>query len=368
MGKYRGERWELTYDVENAYGEAPTSSLTAKNLFGVFDSARLPDPSFDHQRFWMMNPANRNFYVAYKGRASCNGSIGDITLLDGRPLFLPIADTITHTGEGPYVHTINETINLPSIRLVATNISDEDVTPEELSRWFVGGKVGRATYSCQEGGMLKMALDDMQFKMPYYKAPSSVKISPWYDVDAVRQTFTYPCSEPYYFSQGSIKAKFPSLGMTEVEIPFVRSFSLSVSNSLQPRYYVTSNEEKVPYEIWEGRREYSLSLALDLVDHPTNTFEKDTPLLELLSQGMDSTTLKGAAIELTFTKGENNYIKFITPADYTPDCGGDEQGALVVNCSMPITTEGVVGVTMEMRPRNLKIEVKDSIAGTDYPV
>ncbi len=368
MGLYRGERWEITYDVEDTYGAAPNNYMTATNLFGVFDAATLPDPTFEHQPKWLMNPANRNYYVAYKGLARSNGSIPNITLLDGRPLFLPIADTIVHTGsEAPYTHTINETVGLPSIRLVATNISSEDTSPDELCRWFVGGKVDRASYMCEQGGTLMMSLDTMMFKMPYFKDSVPVSdLSPWYDADVARQSFTYTCNEPYYFSQGLIKMKVPYLGSTEVTIPSVRSFKIDVSNALEPKYYISTNTEKVPYQIYEGRRTYRLAMQVDLVDHISG-FTKDTPLLELLNQGMD-TTFKGAAIDITFTRGANDTIQFVTPADYTPACGGESQGALIVSAPMPVGGgEGVLSVSMEMICRNLKIVVVDSIAGTSYP-
>jgi hypothetical protein len=368
LGKYRGERWQLSYGIEAAYGAAPAAGLTATNLLGVFDSATLPDPSFDHQGYWLQNPSNRDYYIAYKGKAASSGSISNIILLDGRPLFLPIANTISHSAApSPYTHTINETVNLPSIRLVVTNFSDEDTTPDELTRWFVGGKVGRTTYHCDEGGMLMMSLEDIQFKMPYFlDSETTSTLTPWYDTDAVKQTFSYPCSEPYYFSQGTIKMKVPVLGMAEVTIPSVRSFKLSVNNNLSPKYYIATNDEKVPYEIWEGRRQYSLALQIDLVDEDVSGFTKDTPFLELLNQG-DNTTFKGASVELKFAKSDDDYITFTTPADGTPACGGNSQGDLITSAPMSIGTEGVTSVSMSMLCRNLKIEVKDAIAGTSYP-
>jgi hypothetical protein len=365
---YRGERWELSYGVESVYGAAPTGAMTATQLFGVFDDATLPDPTFEHQPWWMMNPDSRNYYVAYKGRARSEGSIPNVMLIDGRPLFLPISKTITHTGSSPaFVHTINETIELPSIRVVAANYEDADASPGALVRWFVGGKVNRATYQCTEGGMLMMSLDDVSFKMPYFKdIGTTTALLPWYDADAVKQTLDYPCTEPYYFSQSTIKMKLPSLGMVETTVNSIRSFRLDVNNNLEPKYYLATNAEKVPYEIREGRRNYRLAMQVDLVDMAAG-WTKDTPFLELLGQGMDTTVFRGAAIEITFTRGADDYIKFITPADYTPECG-DSQGSLIVRAPTNIATEGLISVPMEMICRNLKIVVGDSIAGANYPV
>jgi len=365
MGFYRGERWQISYGIEASYGAAPAGGLTATNIFGVFDSATLPDPQFDHQPWWFMNADNRNYNLAYKGKASSSGSIPNIVLLDGKPLFLPIADAITHTGASdPYTHTINETVDLSPIRVVCTNY---DNTTEKLNRWFVGGKVNRATYKCDQGGMLMMSLDDIQFKMPYFldEPTATTTLSPWYDADAATQSLTLPSTEPYYFSMGVVKMKIPILGMTEVTIPSVRGFSLSVTNDLIPKYYIADNTEKVPYQIYEGRRKYNLSLQVDLID--SGSFDKNTPWLELINQGMD-TTFKGSSIDLTFTRGTNDSIQFITPADGTPAAGAENQGALVVSAPFSINTEGVVGVTMSMLMRDLKIVVVDSIAGSGYPV
>jgi len=368
MGFYRGERWQLSYGIESTYGEAPTGSTTSTNLFGVFDTATLPDPSFDHQPWWMMNADNRSYNIAYKGKASnIQGSIPNVILLDGRPLFLPLADAITHSGSDPYTHTINETLNLKSIRLSCANYANNDT--DVLNRWFVGGKVNRATYKCDSGGMLMMSLDDIQFKMPYFKDPDTTTgLTPWYDADATPQTLSLPSTEPYYFSQGVIKMKVPILGMTEHTVSSVRGFQISVSNDLVPKYYISTNVEKVPYQIYEGRRKYSLSMAVDLIDQGTGDgFFKETPFLELLNQGMD-TTFKGSAIDITFTRGTNDTIQFITPADYTPAAGAEQQGSLVVSAPFSINTEGVVGVTMSMTMRNLKVVVVDSLASSVYPV
>jgi len=359
--------------MESVWGEAPTALLDATQLFGVFDDCSLPDPTFEMQPWWIMNPAARNYYVAYKGRARSEGAIPNIILLDGRPIFLPLADAIEHSaGPAPYTHTINGTIKLPSFRVVATNYSDDDTAATELVRWFVGGKVNRATYQCDEGGLLTMSLDDISFKMPHFKDENDTNIQGWYNEHAVSQTFDYTCTEPYYFSEGCIKMKLPLLGMDEIIIPSVRSFRLDVNNNLDPKYYIATNAEKVPYEIIEGRREFRLALQVDLVDQTSvygeSVFTKDTPFLELLNQGMDGTVFKGAAVEITFTKSTNDYIKFTTPASYDPDCGPENQGALLVRGPTNIVTESVISVPMEMICRDLKVEIGDSLAGAVYPV
>lgn len=441
MSKYRTERWEISYAKELTYGEAPDGTKTATHQFGVFQEATLPNPSFDHQGYWYQNPAARHYYAAYKGKATSTGSIGNIILLSGAPVFLPIAESIastgTDTGVGgstlngahaaglttltvvsgtgyadgdyiqvdtgasaevrqivsgggttslvvdlplqfahltgavcnevgtPFTHTISETIKLPSFRVVCSNYEDVDTAPNKLVRWFAGGKVNSASYHCEEGGMLMMDMS-MLFKMPYFKdAATHTTLTPWYDADTAAQTIVNPCREPYYFSQGVIKLKVPVIGIgTEVTLTSIKSFRLDVNNELQPKYYLTTNDEKVPYEIWEGRRTYKLNLQIDLVDMAAS-WTKDIPFLELLNQGMD-TTFKGACIDMKFSKSATDYIQFTTPASGTSTAS--DQGALVISAPMNVGGTGIITVSMDMMCKDLKIVVVDDLAGDSYPV
>lgn len=373
MAKYRGEKWEVTYGIEpdGSYGLAPAAGLTALFQFGVFQEATLPNPRWENQFIWAMNPTARNYFIGYKGKAVSNGNIGNIIVLDGTALALPLSNDIAHSslGGGVYQHLINETIKLPSFRVVATNIGDtEPAPPDTLVRWFVGGKVNTATYRCDEGNILSMDLG-MIFKMPYFTAtaPSSSSIAPWYDADAVRQTgLTNTCSEPYYFSQGVITMKVPYLGGASAVIATVKQFKLDVSNNLDPKYYITTGVEKVPYEIWEGKREYTLTLTVDLVDN--DGWKKDSPLLELLNQGMNGGAFTGAAFDIKFSRSANDYIEFITPASGTATCGGNNQGSLLMSAPMPVGGTGIITTTMEFKSRTLLIKVVDGLASTAYPI
>lgn len=440
MSKYRTERWEISYAKETTYGEAPDGTKTAIHQFGVFQEATLPNPQFDHQGYWYQNPSARHYYAAYKGKAQSSGSIGNIILLSGAPVFLPIAETIASTGTdsgaggstvdtdhaagvttvkvhdgtgyadddyiqigtgssaevrqivsgggtvnlvidlptqfahadsatcnevaAPFTHTISETIKLPSFRIVCSNYEDVDTSPNKLVRWFAGGKVNSASYHCEEGGMLMMDMS-MLFKMPYFKdVDTHTGLTPWYDADTAAQTITNPCREPYYFSQGVIKLKVPVLGMVEATLTSIKSFRLDVNNELQPKYYLADNDEKVPYEIWEGRRTYKMNLQIDLVDM-ASTWTKDIPFLELLNQGMD-TTFKGANIDLKFSKSATDYIEFTTPASGSPSAS--DQGALVVSAPMNVGGTGIITVSMDMICKDLSIVVVDDLAGDSYPV
>jgi len=260
---------------------------------------------------------------------------------------------------------MRDTVNLKSFRIVATNIDDAGTTG--LVRWYCGGKANRVTYHCEEGNVLMMSLDEALFKMPYYVDDDATDISPWYDADTAKQSLTLPTTEPYYFSYGAFKMKMAANTLTEESIPSIRNFRLDVSNNLEPKYYIMTNDEKVPYQIYEGKREYRLSFTVDLVDYSTGSFDKNDLFLELMKQGID-TTLKGSGVELTFTRGVNDTIRFRTPLDYTPTHGGDEQGGLIIRAPHNIGTDGIMSVPVEMICRDLEIQVVDSVAPGDYPI
>ena len=481
---YRGEKWRLSYGVESAYGESPTSdgnnhitsSTPSMNLFGVFQDATLADPTFDHTPYWFQNSNNRNYTMAYKGKATCQGSIPNIVLLNGWPLALPISNTILHgfgvivgnsgtiaaansplissgngynntvtistigtfsiylpdgttgtattagltvdnspvsltTGlnsiavsgagtpktitirltsaiSGRYVHVINDSINLKSFRVAASYYdATSGMGTATLNRYFVGGKVNTATYSCEEGGMLQMSLNDIKFKMPYYLEDANDPeatiphvrggIAPWRDLDVIEQNAPIPSTEPFYFSYAALKMKLAANAMEESIIRSVRKFNIEVDNNLDPKYYLMTNDEKVPYQIYEGKRTYKLGMEIDLIDNlDSGNFDKNDFFRELLNQGKD-TILTGAGMQLTFTKpsdSQNNgdYIMFNMPGQYTPVSGANTQGGLVVRAGHPIIMDNIVSVGVEMIMPSLTIVVCDGISGsavdgTAYP-
>ena len=76
-------------------------------------------------------------------------------------------------------------------------------------------------------------------------------------------TFDRPATAPYYYSQGSVKM-FGVTSTTEAELARIASFSLSISNNTEPKYYVGTQYDgrRAPKEQYEGNREYSMSASL----------------------------------------------------------------------------------------------------------
>jgi len=106
MAVIRGEQWTVTWapqyrdngvgltDVE--YDDCVVDETWLTNIFGVFAGANLPDPNIDFDKHWAYGDlSNRNYYVAYKGKAAFAGGIGDILLLNGASMRLPFGPCAT---------------------------------------------------------------------------------------------------------------------------------------------------------------------------------------------------------------------------------------------------------------------------------
>ncbi len=340
MAVIRGENWKLTYCVESVYGTDPgTASLV--NSLGVVQSATISDPQIDYQSFWGMSTGQyRNWWITYKGRIALSASVPEFLLLNGAPMFLPLGVCDT-TGTNPYTHTMTETYDLPSITMhvTYTDTSGSNV----LMRRFCGGKVGRATFSATEGDFLKMSLDDIQFKNLYHNQSDYT----WYSANVADVTPSYPCTEPYLFSYGS-------LTLNGTEFARVREFRLSVDNALEPKYYVTNDAiSQLPYEHREGRRQYQLGVTCDIED--ASLYK------ELIAQGTYTSVYKGFDVSMVFTRGSNDTITFTTPATTAAACGGN-MGCLIRSAPHAIVADPLVSVPMDIICRNLKIVAVDAVS------
>ena len=341
----RGETFKLGWSPESSYGIDPGTSAYTR-VFGVVQSATMPDPVIDFQPFWTLGTASsRNWYIAYKGKMVLSGSIPDIILLDGRILSLGIGNVSNSSGS-PYTHTITESTTLPSIALHVTY--DDSSGTVKLMRRFFGGKVSRMTIEASEGDFLKCAMDEIAFVDWSHDQAGEPK----YASGVADVTLSYPTSQPYLFSYGSL-----SLGGTT--FARIRNFRLEISNNLEPKYYITTTavgSNQLPYEYREGHREYRLAVTVDIED--ASLYK------ELIRQGTYSTVYKGFQFIATFTRGVNDTITMTMPTT-TPAAGGDAMGCLITRAPHNIVTDPVVSVPLDIIGRNLGIVVVDS--NTTYP-
>jgi len=255
--------------------------------------------------------------------------------------------------------------------------------------------VDSATLSAEEGGLVTYGWDSVPFMgmvhnqgayngktndiadaAPYPGGPSNTDL-PGYammhsiDSDNVgipatssgTVTHNFPSTEPYYFSQGEIKIH----GITFAR---VRSFSLSVSNGVEPRYYVKPafGRNRGPNEMREQAREYGLSCTIASEDSAvgTSTSENANALFkELILEGdygtPSSPSKKGLDVVLTFTRGTNDKIVVTIPDDGTAATGLNEQGAFITAANHSIDGNNPIQSDVDMIFRNMKIDIYDSI-------
>ena len=249
--------------------------------------------------------------------------------------------------------------------------------------FYFGGKVGGMSLAGEEGGMVTCSWDSVNFlgmihnqrKTGLVTTPADNNI-PFYGLmQPIRSsTVDFPKEEPYYFSQGEITM----FGQT---IARIRSFSLSIANGEEPRYYITKQmgRRRGPAEIREGRREYSLAVTLALPDagmtkDDTNTTNAAATALftELLLEGNYGGTdhnrvgKKGFNVTLEFTRGNvvsgfEDKITVTIPDDGTSATGGNQQGAFIRTAPHNITEDNPFQVEADILFRNLKIDVQDSV-------
>lgn len=341
----RGERWELSYGIEDIYGTDPgTANLT--NFFGVFEKATLGDPELEFMPFWgITDTAGRTYSIAYKGKWAFTSSIGDVLLINACPLHLPIG-LYGDTGSSPtFTHTATSANELPSLTMHST-FWDSNGTIK-LMRRNIGGKVSKASYTAEEGGQLKMSIDELVFKNISHDQSGYAK----YAAGVARPTITLPTTEPYYFSMGTVTL----VGASSLEIARIKSFKLDVNNNCEPKYYVSDNADagRIPYEIREGRREIDFSATVDVSDAALFN--------EILQEGTYSDVYKGLQVTIVFERDTNDTITFTLPPD-TPAAGTHAQGCLLKKGKIDIVTDPVVPQELEFMVRDVKIVAVDSVA------
>jgi len=288
-------------------------------------------------------------------------------------------------------HHIVESVILDTMTWHAHMRDSSETTANDFDRRYVGGMVGSCSISGDEGGMLMTSWDSVQFLDMFHnqKEVSQSDVNPGSEAaltslfngdsmsaglprftdmaDISTSDANLPSTEPYYFSQGQVKI----MGQ---EFARIRSFNLSISNGEEPRYYIAPRygRHRGPAEIREGRRTYGLSCTLALPDSGASdtAVGRDTAtefFKQLLMEGNYGSGMEGFNIELTFTRGTNDSIQILIPADYTSgdettgaEPGLGENGAFLTSAPHPISGDPIMQVGAEFSCRNLKILVTDT--------
>ena len=313
---------------------------------------------------------------------------GSTTLTDACDV--KIVQGTSGTKVDHYRHTILETVGLDSMTWHVHVRDSSETDANDFDRRYYGGKVGSMGLSAEEGGLLTCSWDGVNFlgmkhnqrlssnhlasptdiNVPFYSPMQSIRsgdIVQAGEVTAYDDAMAVHNQQPYYFSQGQVT-------LFGTVIARVRSFSLSVSNNEEPRYYLkrTMGRHRGPSEIMEQRREYSLSVSLALPDATTNSANTINVFKELLMEGDLGSGMQGFNVELRFDRNQDNQVNdsiiIRIPDDYTgaagtgAGTGGNNQGAFIRSAAHNITDANPMEVEADILFRNLTIEVRDNIA------
>jgi len=220
----------------------------------------------------------------------------------------------------------------------------------DFDRRYTGGKVGSASISGEESGLVTVNWDTINFRGMHhnnrrhnalsasqtpYNGASVTAHMPFFALmqDIQMSDVTYPTTEPYYFSDGQLK-------FFDEVFAQIRSFTLTMNNNTEARYYVQRSYGKFrgPNEIREQRREYGLTATVVLPDNTDNAVavrvrSNATALFrELLLEGdygkPGADIMKGFTASLRFDRGVNDFIIMDIPQSQGGDLfvGGTHDG------------------------------------------
>jgi len=314
-----------------------------------------------------------------------------------------------------YTHVIEEATDLDTMTWHLHMRESTETVAKDFDRRYVGGMVDSATISADEGGMLMMSWDTVNFlnmahnqrnqttvstndynsasvaaNLPRFSLMQSIDTD---DVNNGAQTVAdandgsgFPNTQPYYFSEGTIK-------FFGQEFARIRNFSLSINNNVESRYYVGKQGARArgPFEHHEGARDYSMSATVTLPDasldadtvHGSAVRTNATELFkQLLLEGdyggtTAATARAGFTMSLRFDRGTSDYIIIDVPTSGTgtaddgtsstagkPTVGSNavnSQGVFINSAQHGVTGENPLQVDLNMIFRSLKITIVDSV-------
>ena len=267
-----------------------------------------------------------------------------------------------------YTHNIIETVELDSMSWHVHVRDSSETDANDFDRRYHGGKVGSMSLTAEEGGLLTCSWDGVNFlgmnhnqklTTDHAATPANVNVPFYTLMQPIRNAnVTLPTTEPYYFSQGQVTL-FGSV------VARVRSFTLSVNNNEEPRYYLkrTMGRHRGPSEIMEQRREYTCSITMALPDAGASltSTSANSIFKDLLLEGDFGSGMQGFAIELRFDRGTNDNIVITIPDDGVAGTGGNNQGAFINTAPHAITDANPMEVDASVIFRNMKIEIQDSV-------
>ena len=283
-------------------------------------------------------------------------------------------------ASGVATHVIEESNVLPSISMGVHMLDSSETAANAFDRKFFGGKVGAATISAEEGGLLVMGWDTIPFmgmshnqkddanftgNVPFYQLTHAMDRTMVGSKTGTAGALSYPESDPYYFSEGTVS-------LFGTEFARLRNFTININNNVEPRYYIErrgDSRNRGPSDIVEMRREYTMEATIALPDSQAATSTTTTLFKELLLEGDYGSGMRGFNIKLLFTRGTNDTITIQIPddGDGTAPTGStgalpglDQQGAYITEAPHPIDGSNPYEVSASLMFRNLKMTIVDS--------
>ena len=286
---------------------------------------------------------------------------GDRVFVDYPFLIAHAAGVVCNEVTAPYNHVITETVALSPVTWQVRNRDSSETADNDWLRRYSGGKIGQSTITAEEGGTLRMSWDSSPgINMQHNQYDSSAVTAPnnKYDAALSAVTVEFPTSQPYYFSQGSIT-------LFGVEFARITNFTININNNLEPRYFIRDDgSERTPSEIFEGRREYSMTATVVLPDSTVGATSTERTLFkELLAEGDYGSGMAGFDIDLVFTRTASTDLFTINiPAnqDGNSGTGGNNQGAFIRSANTSVSTDNPVSTEVDILFRNMSAEIIDS--------
>ena len=286
---------------------------------------------------------------------------GDRVFVDYPFLIAHAAGVVCNEVTAPYNHVITETVALSPVTWQVRNRDSSETADNDWLRRYSVLKIGQATITGEDGGTLRMSWDSSPFiNMQHNQYDSSAVTAPnnKYDAALSAVTVEFPTSQPYYFSQGSIT-------LFGVEFARITNFTININNNLEPRYFIRDDgSERTPSEIFEGRREYSMTATVVLPDSTVGATSTERTLFkELLAEGDYGSGMAGFDIDLVFTRTASTDLFTINiPAnqDGNSGTGGNNQGAFIRSANTSVSTDNPVSTEVDILFRNMSAEIIDS--------
>jgi hypothetical protein len=279
-----------------------------------------------------------------------------------------------------YQHVITEANLLPTMTWHLRMLDSDG--GNTFIRRSLGGMVDSMTISADEGGMLMVGWDTVNFmgtvhnlenqltaSTNLYSGDSATAGMPGFSVmhDVTDSDIDFNTTEPYYFSEGAIY--IGGADTTRKEFARIRDFSISVSNAVEQRYYVSSRHgngrRRGPNEMREGRREYTFSATVSLNDSSDTTGTDIGGALELYKQllleGNYGSGSQGFNVRLTFVRGTNDTMVIDLPGDATAATGLAQGGVFLRAAPHDISEESTMQTSIDCIARNMKIVITDGV-------